>query len=77
METIMELYWEKLCATSFGGSYNILFRNTKYNVCQETIINLDKDGKPESEEVIYYFDGEIKEFKTEEELIIEIKSRGL
>ena len=72
----MELYWELGCATSFGGSYNILFRNQKHNVCQETIINLDKDGAPESEEVIYYFDGEQKEFKTEEELVQEIERRG-
>jgi len=72
---MIELNWELGCATSFGGSYNILFIDTNFDVCQETIINLDQNGKPESEEVLYYFDGELTEFKTEEKLIQEIQRR--
>jgi hypothetical protein len=72
----MTFYWEQLCASDLGGSYSILFRDVKHDVCKEAVIKLDQNGKPESEDVTFYFNGELQEFKTEEELAQEIQRRS-
>ena len=72
----MTFTWEQCCAKNLGGSYNILFRDVKYNICKEAVIKMDQDGNPESEDVVFYFNGELKEFKSEEELVQEIQTRS-